>query len=98
MGAALNLDSRIVGSIHDSSADWGESWIDADPFRPVTGAHRQNDLLRLAALAAEVEAGAVRAQPPGPRTLRCSRGALNTPLMAAQPPTRPHTGCSSPPR
>jgi hypothetical protein len=81
MGAALYLCSRIVGSIHDSSADWGESWIDADPFRPVTGAHRQNDLLRLAALAAEVEAGLFARNPQGPDATRagscagrCARG------------------------
>jgi hypothetical protein len=66
MGAAMYLDSRIVGNIHDSSADWGESWIDADPFRPVTDAHRQNDLLRLAGLAAEVEAGLFARNPQGP--------------------------------
>ena len=70
MGAALYLDSRIVGSIHDSSADWGGSWIDADPFRPVTGAHRQERAPAPGCAGRRGRSGAVRARPPGSRTLR----------------------------
>ena len=66
MGAALYLDSRIVGSIHDSSADWGGSWIDADPFRPVTGAHRQERPPAPGCAGRRGRSGAVRARPQGP--------------------------------